>query len=440
MSQAGAARRNSRFGWAESLPSDWEEAHLRWLATIYAGGTPDKQRAEFWDGGVIPWINSGTVNQVLVTQPSAYITEQGLVESSARWVPQSALVMALAGQGKTKGMVAQMAIQATCNQSMAAIVPTGLEPRFLFYWLTAHYRRIRSMVSDDLRDGLNLQMVGDIPCPIPASKTDQARIANFLDEKTARIDALIAEKRNLLDVLAEFRQSTISWLVTGGGRQPTQETGDLFVPTVPAGWQLASLTKFIGPVVDYRGRTPEKVDEGILLVTAKNVRDGRLDYAASAEYVRADEYEGVMRRGRPELGDVLFTTEAPLGQVANVDRLDIALAQRIVKFRGVPGALDNYFLKYWLMGHAVQATLQTLATGSTAEGIKASKLGQIPLAVPPIREQRAIVALLDDSTEAIDEAVEHVKEHVERLREYRSSLISAAVTDQLNLGTTRVAA
>lgn len=83
------------------------------------------------------------------------------------------------------------------------------------------------------------------------------------------------------------------------------------------------------------------------------------------------------------------------------------------------------------MGDAVQSTLETLATGSTAEGIKASKLGQIPLAIPPLNEQLEIVRYLDARRMAIDEAKMHVLEHIERLREYRSSLISTAVTGQL---------
>jgi type I restriction enzyme S subunit len=264
----------------------------------------------------------------------------------------------------------------------------------------------------------------------------QLRIANFLDDKTARIDALIAEKERLLERLSELRYSTVSWAVTGGlhSNKGTFKTGHPFVPELPSGWQLGGLTKYIGPVVDYRGKTPEKVEEGVLLVTARNIRDGLLDYSASAEYVKEDAYEEIMRRGRPEVGDVLFTTEAPLGQVANVDRTDIALAQRVVKFRGLMGILNNYFLKYWLMGDAVQSTLTTLATGSTAEGIKASKLGQIPIAVPSIEEQAEVVAFLDERRKAFDAVSSHAQDHIARLREYRSSLISAAVTGQLDLG------
>jgi hypothetical protein len=68
-------------------------------------------------------------------------------------------------------------------------------------------------------------------------------------------------------------------------------------------------------------------------VTAGNIRDGRIDYDASQEFVREEDYEEIMRRGKPRLGDLLFTTEAPLGQVALVDREDIALAQRVIKMR-----------------------------------------------------------------------------------------------------------
>lgn len=265
------------------------------------------------------------------------------------------------------------------------------------------------------------------------SRADQERIANFLDDKTARIDALIAEKERLVERLIEFRYSTISWAVVGGlhSSRGTLKTDNAFIPALPLGWGLGGLTKYIGPVIDYRGKTPEKVTEGVLLVTARNICEGVLDYEKSAEFVRADEYEEIMRRGRPLIGDVLFTTEAPLGQVANVDREDIALAQRVVKFRGLDGVLDNYYLKYWLMGDAVQSTLSTLATGSTAEGIKASKLGRIPVAIPPLHEQLEITKFLNERLGVFDAVTTHASSHLARLREYRSSLISAAVTGQL---------
>lgn len=330
----------------------------------------------------------------------------------------------------------QVVERGVITSAYVTVVPSGeLLPRFAHYLLHGYdLAKVFYRMGGGLRQSMKFGDLKRLPLVIPPEAA-QERIANFLDEKTARIDALIAEKERLLERFAELRYSTISWAVTGGlhAQQGTFRTENDFVPALPDGWSLGGLTKYIGPVIDYRGKTPEKVPDGVLLVTARNIRNGALDYEASAENVRPEEYAEIMRRGLPKIGDVLFTTEAPLGQVANVDREDIALAQRVVKFRGLEGILDNYFLKYWLMGDVAQATLTTLATGSTAEGIKASKLGQIPVAVPTPREQQEIVEYLNDKIQAIDATASHVEEHIDRLREYRSSLISAAVTGQLDI-------
>lgn len=85
--------------------------------------------------------------------------------------------------------------------------------------------------------------------------------------------------------------------------------------------------------VDYRGKTPKKVESGIFLVTAKNIRKGYIDYESSKEYIASDDFDNVMRRGTAKIGDILITTEAPCGNVALVDKEDIALAQRVIKYR-----------------------------------------------------------------------------------------------------------
>ena len=107
--------------WLPELPDSWDLVALRWLSQRYAGGTPDKANSAFWDDGDIPWLNSGAVNDGYITEPSEFISRAGFLGSSAKWIPKGALVMALAGQGKTKGIVAQLGFDTTCNQSMAAI-------------------------------------------------------------------------------------------------------------------------------------------------------------------------------------------------------------------------------------------------------------------------------------------------------------------------------
>ena len=427
--------KHSGVAWLGEVPAHWEVAPLRWLSQRYAGGTPSKDREDFWTDGTIPWLNSGAVNEPLITAPSAYITQDAFESSSAKWIPEGALLMALAGQGKTKGTVAQVGFRTTCNQSMAVIVPMpNITPRFLFWWLQSNYQNIRNMGGGDLRDGLNLELLGDIRCPLCA-RDEQAAIAAFLDRETAEIDALIAEQEKLIALLKEKRQALISHAVTKGldPNAPMRPSGIDWLGDVPAHWMVGGLTKFIGPVVDYRGRTPTKLDEGMFLVTAKNIRDGAIDYAASEEFVDPVEAAALLARGAPEIGDVLFTTEAPLGQVAQIDRTDIALAQRVVKFRGIPDVVANRYLMYWLMGSPCQSRLETLATGSTALGIKASKLGMIELLVPPCVEQQAIVEHIDTGLRDLECLQTEADRAITLLKERRSALISAAVTGKIDV-------
>lgn len=176
-----------------------------------------------------------------------------------------------------------------------------------------------------------------------------------------------------------------------------KDSGVEWIGKIPKDWEIVPLTKQLDSIVDYRGKTPEKTEEGTFLVTAKNIKDGKICYELSKEYVREADYEEIMHRGIPQIGDILFTTEAPLGQVANVDRTDIALAQRIIKFRAL-STVNNYYLKYWMLNEGFQQFLHSLSTGSTATGIKSSKLFLLPLVRPNIEQQNKIVEYLDAKT------------------------------------------
>ena len=211
-----------------------------------------------------------------------------------------------------------------------------------------------------------------------------------------------------------------------------EESGVEWIGEIPKDWNAVPLTKYLESIIDYRGRTPEKTENGRFLVTAKNIRNSQIDYEISQEFTSENEYKKIMTRGIPQIGDVLFTTEAPLGEVANVDDVSIALAQRIIKFRPKPDLLNPYFLKYWLLSYSFQSDLQRYATGSTAQGIKASKLCLLKLNLPPLKEQIQIVKFLDWKTERIDELIRIKERQIELLQEQRTALINQVVTKGLD--------
>ena len=198
---------------------------------------------------------------------------------------------------------------------------------------------------------------------------------------------------------------------------------DLINNLCPNGVEYISLENCCD-YVDYRGKTPKKTDRGIFLVTAKNIRQGYIDYESSKEYVSPDDYEEIMHRGLPEIGDVLFTTEAPCGFVAQIDNDKVALAQRVIKYRGHKGILNNSFLKYVLLGEEFQTKLHKISTGSTVEGIKGSRLHKMEIPVPPLEVQEEIVRILDKFTSLEAELEAELEARRKQYEYYRDSLLT----------------
>lgn len=197
---------------------------------------------------------------------------------------------------------------------------------------------------------------------------------------------------------------------------------------IPKEWEV----KRLGDVcnyVDYRGKSPNKSTKGIFLVTAKNIREGYIDYEVSQEFIPQDEYEETMRRGKAQIGDVLITTEAPLGHVAQIDNPNVALAQRVIKYRGKNDILLNAYLKYFLMSEKFQTILIANATGSTALGIKGSRLHQLPVIIPSIKEQELIISVLH----LWDTAIEKQSELIEKLKLRKRALMQQLLTGKKRL-------
>ena len=165
---------------------------------------------------------------------------------------------------------------------------------------------------------------------------------------------------------------------------------------------------------------------------AKNIRMGFIDYEISKEFIRPEQYDRVMRRGLPKRGDVLMTMEAPLGNVALVDREGIALAQRVIRLR-MNDSFDSKFVLYSLMAPYFQEQLAMRGTGSTAQGLKASKLSQLLLLCPPLDEQRTIRSQLDQVLGDIGQATTRADREVNLVREYRTRLIADVVTGKLDV-------
>lgn len=434
--------KDSGVEWLGDVPEGWRSGRLRWLSRRYSGGTPDKKNLEYWEDGTIPWLNSGAVNDGLIKKPSTYITTDAFEKSSAKWIPEGALVMALAGQGKTKGMVAQLGLRTTCNQSMAAIVPNGgIAARFLFWWLVSNYQNIRNMAGGDLRDGLNLELLGNIPCPLPGP-AEQTAIAAFLDRETAKIDALVAEQRRLIELLKEKRQAVISHAVTKGLNPdaPMKDSGIEWLGEVPAHWEAVAVKRLArnGKKTFTDGdwiESPYVTDDGVRLIQTGNIRIGYYN-EQGFRYITEETFRDlnctevmprdvlICRLDGP-VGRACLAPDLGLRMITSVDNAILKCSDRVVP-EYVVAILSSVPWLSW-----IDALCRV--GGGFRLRVSRSQLGEILVPLPPFGEQIEIVDHLVSETQHFDTLTAEAQRAIDLLQERRTALISAAVTGQIDV-------
>lgn len=450
-------------GWYE-VPRSWRWVRLSMIGDIVGGGTPRSDNSEYFTDEGIPWLTPADLNGFKgkrISRGRRFITKLGLERSSAQLLSEGSVLFS---SRAPIGYVAIAGAELATNQGFKSCVPFVTEiNEFLYYYLLNAAARIDREASGTTFREVSGKVVSQIPVPLPPL-AEQKRIVAKVDELMALCDRLEAEQKEREEKkaaltrasLARFSKAptpanlnyvfhksyditpadlskTILTLAVQGKlvpQDPNDEPAEYLLArtdqrryekalidhradtesqpllSVDARWitpdtwswrGLADLVLF----VDYRGKTPEKLAGGVRLITAKNVRKGNIDLFPE-EFISEGEYEVWMTRGFPEEGDVLFTTEAPMGNAAVVDLKErFALAQRVICFQSY-GAIDPTFLVIQILSDQFQFILNVNATGVTAKGIKASKLKQIPITVPPLAEQRRIVAKVGQLISLVD--------------------------------------
>ena len=266
-------------------------------------------------------------------------------------------------------------------------------------------------------DRLAAAILARLNAPDPETFHDDARFAlNALPTLTTRPDQIKQLRQTILNLAVRGRlvpqdpndepASELLTSIATGKAERRRKTADARIkiepdpkpedlPTeLPQGWAVQSFENLF-LFIDYRGNTPPKTNEGIPLITAKNIKMGYLN-REPREYISQKTFKTWMTRGFPEIGDLFFTTEAPLANICLNDINEpFALAQRAICFQPY-GTIDTKFLMFALMSDLMQSLIDAHATGMTAKGIKAAKLKPLPIPIPPLAEQHRIVSKVDE--------------------------------------------
>jgi len=402
------------------MKAEWKTKPLGDLCDFSRGLTyAKKDEVEQSRNIVLRAMNIDIETNLLNFTELKYISDKVTIPESKKIRKNSLLICTASGSKSHLGKVALVEgdYDYAFGGFMGMITPKSeVLPRYFFYrMISEDYRRF----IDELADGTNINNLKfddlrQFPIPVPPL-AEQRRIVKLLDEAFAAIDIAKANTEKNLKNAREVFESHLNSVFTQRGE----------------GWRDTTIGGCIR-FIDYRGKTPLKTESGIRLITAKNVKMGFLQ-ETPMEFIASNDYSTWMTRGIPKKGDVLFTTEAPLANVAQLDTDDrVAFAQRIIIMQPDDAQLNNTFLKYLLLSSPVQRRIRTQGTGATVQGIKASLLKSIAISFPDkISEQKQFVTRFDALAKETDSLKDLYKKKLDALEELRKSLLHQAFTGNL---------
>lgn len=266
------------------------------------------------------------------------------------------------------------------------------------------------------------------------NKEEQKKIITFLDHETAKIDALIEKQQRLIELLKEKRQAVISHAVTKGlnPNAPMKDSGVEWLGEVPAHWDIKRL-KNTASIIDCRNKTPEYFDDGeYFVVRTTNVKNQSLNMDG-ALFTDEQNFRIWTQRGVPPVGSILFTREAPAGEVCLVpEELKFCLGQRMMNF--ICNDLEyTDFLFDFLVSDCLEKYIQSVSHGSTVSHLRVEQVENIPVLIPPPNEAKQIHTELSVKKLEFLRLTQKAEEAIQLMQERRTALISAAVTGKIDV-------
>ena len=405
---------------------DFSEHRLKYAAFIIPGQSPPSEGVRDLNTG-LPFLQGnaefGDVNPApkYECDTPSKIAHEGDILMSVR-APVGAINVADQSYGLGRGLCAIR----THPDSM----------RFVYWAIVSRKWHLDSVATGSTYDAVSATDVGELLVPsLPRMR--QRAIASFLDRETAKIDTLIAKKQKLNELLTEQRMALITQAVTKGldPNVPMKDSGVESFGDVPHHWRVSRLRRFVDFITSgSRGWATFYAEDGDTFIRIGNLTRGSIGFDFSDTQYVTPPVGPETERTRVTVGDVLFSITAYLGSVAVVTpNLDGAYVSQHIALVRTGKSLHSRFLGYAMLGAAGQAQLAGESYGGTKAQLALDDVKSVWHTVPPLVEQERIADFLDREIARIDTLTEKVREAIDRLKEYRTALISAAVTGKIDV-------
>jgi type I restriction enzyme, S subunit len=310
--------------------------------------------------------------------------------------------------------------------------------RFTHYYLhSIDTNKVIYGLGSGLRQNLDYRDFKRFPF-LDIPKDEQIAIANFLDDKVGKIDAAITKKEQLIKLLNERKQITIQNAVTKGLNPdaPMRDSGIEWIGEIPEHWEVVPVKRALRiPICDGPHTTPQLLTEGVPFISAEAIKEGEIDFNKMRGYISQKDHDEFCRKYTPEVNDIyMVKSGATTGNLArNKTSNDFSIWSPLAVFRANTDYIYPEVLELILSSSFFKTGVELKWSYGTQQNIGMGVLSNLPIIIAPRDEQKDIVVHIESHSAKIRQAAANAKQSIAKLKEYKATLINAAVTGKIKV-------
>ena len=402
------------------MSKKWEVKTIGEMCDLMTGGTPSRVRPEYFEGGKIKWLVSGDIHKGEIYDCEGRITKGGFDNSNARFLPINSILIALNGQGKTRGTVAILRTKATCNQSLVSIYPKDTDyllPEYLHRVLSGRYEEIRKMTGDSGNDrrGLNMPLIRSIKIVVPPL-SEQKRIVGILDEK--------------FDAIEKFKNVTEEQIKDA--KELTRNTKNEIFNKSKKGWEVKNLSEICSIA---RGGSPRPIsafltddEDGVNWIKIGDVAEGSKFITSTKQKIKK---EGETRSRKVFPGNFLLSNSMSFGR-PYILKIEGCIHDGWLVLKLDEAVIKPDYLYQFLSSQEAYNQLDRMAQGSTVRNINIDIASKLQVLLPSDPEEQGRIAkqldLLSQRTKSLEEVF---YQKLDGLEELKKSYLEQAFAGKL---------